>query len=186
MNTLERLVSTAERDLMLASPFIRCGAASNVLTILSERRIAHKIRVQVLTNLRAESALAGALELEALVDMGRTLPLLELTHVPSLHAKAYVADTEMAVITSGNLTGSGIDSNVEYGVALTDKAMVAEIRQDFENYAGLGTKINASEVSALLGEVSELKKLFRKAERSIRSQARRAFREKLDLRNFEY
>ncbi len=60
---------------------------------------------------------------------------------------------------------------------------MAEIRRDFENYSLLGARISFGDVEALLGEITELKQLFKKAEQSIRTQARRAFKEKLEATN---
>jgi hypothetical protein len=127
--------------------------------------------------------LSGASDLEAIVDLGKNIPGFTLTHLPSLHAKVYVADGSMAVITSGNLTEPGISGNIEYGIALTDRNMVQEIRKDFEEYALLGARIPLSEIDSLADELQELKGLFQKAQRSIRARARRAFQEKLRAAN---
>ncbi len=183
--TLQCLLSAAESDLLLVSPFIKLSAATDVVSHLATCDTQNTIRVQVLTNLRPESAVTGSLDLEAFVNMARALPMLELTHVPCLHAKVYVADIQMAVITSGNLTSPGIDANLEYGVALTDQTLVAEVRRDFENYARLGARISVTTLADLLAEVTELKRLFKRAEHSIRSQARRAFKEKLEATNLQ-
>jgi phosphatidylserine/phosphatidylglycerophosphate/cardiolipin synthase-like enzyme len=47
------------------------------------------------------------------VELGSTLPRFELTHLPGLHAKVYPADDRLAVVTSANLTESGITGNCE-------------------------------------------------------------------------
>jgi len=112
--------------------------------------------------------------------LSRDLPRFELTHLPSLHAKVYVADSRTAVVTSANLTPSGITGKLEYGVAFTDQPTVIEIRHDFESYALLGATIRPSDVESLYHEITELKQAFKTAERSIRAQARRAFKEKLE------
>ena len=110
----------------------------------------------VVTNLRPESILSGATDLEAVSRLGNSLPKFDLVHLPSLHAKDYIADNRVAVITSANLTLSGIATNLEYGVVLTDPPMVGEVRQDFENYAHLGAKIEASDLEILLRDSREL------------------------------
>jgi len=165
--------------------FIKLNAATDVVSHLAARLTQNSTRVQVLTNLRPESAVTGSLDLEAFIHLSQRLPLLELTHVPSLHAKVYVADVQMAVITSGNLTNPGVDANVEYGVALTDQTLVAEIRRDLENYGQLGARIPVGTLMDLLAEIAEMKLLFKKAEESIRSRARRAFKERLEAANFQ-
>ena len=178
--TFRLLASTVQSDLLLVSPFVKSRSTEQVLSQIQQRGIDQQVRVKLLTNLRPESALNGSMDLEALVELSRCLPKFELTHLPSLHAKVYVADESMAVVTSANLTEPGITGNLEYGVAFTEEKMVREIRRDFENYSLLGAKILPSDIESLAHETAELKQAFKEAERSIRAQARRAFKEKLD------
>lgn len=178
--TFNRLVSQVEGNLLLVSPFIKHSKAEQILLHLQKRRIHNVVRVAVLTDLRPENALNGSTDLEALVRLGNNLPKFDLTHLPSLHAKVYVADGRMAIITSGNLTDSGISGNLEYGVVSADETVVGEIRRDFESYALLGARISTEDITALLVEIDELKDLYKKAERTIRMRARRAFNEKLE------
>ncbi len=170
---------------MLVSPFIKTRSTEQILSDLERRGVKNRVSVRVVTNLRPESALSGALDLEALVGLSKTLPKFELTHLPSLHAKAYIADNRVAIITSANLTEPGLTGNIEYGVAFSDEHVVVEIRRDFEGYALLGAKVESPDVESLLATISELKGLFKKAEQSVRSQARRAFDEKLKATRFQ-
>ncbi len=123
--------------------------------------------------------LAGSMDLDVLTEIAEQLPCFELTHLPGIHAKVYVADCKMAVVSSGNLTEPGLQRNVEYGVALCGEKIVREIRSDFESYATLGARISVSEVASLSAEIDELRVLFRQAQKSIRRKARLAFDEKL-------
>jgi hypothetical protein len=124
--------------------------------------------------------LNGATDLEALVNLSSKIPRFELTHMPSLHAKVYVADERIAIVTSANLTEPGVSGNLEYGTAFTNTRTVQQVRADFENYSLLGAKVSPSAIEALLDETRELKALFRQAEYSIKKEARRAFRRKLE------
>jgi hypothetical protein len=83
-------------------------------------------------------------------------------------------------VTSANLTQPGITGNLEYGVAFSDEIVVREIRRDLQGYAQLGARVGTSEIEVMLRETAELKQAFLRAERSIRVEARRAFREKLE------
>jgi phosphatidylserine/phosphatidylglycerophosphate/cardiolipin synthase-like enzyme len=174
------LVSVAQRDLLLVSPFLKLEATDRVLSNLQKRGVDGEIRIVVLTNLRPESVLNGSTDLEALSSLGKSLPRLEVVHLPSLHAKVYVADDRVAVVTSANLTQPGITGNLEYGVAFSDELVVREIRRDLEGYAQLGATVDTGEIEVMLQETAELKRAFLRAERSIRADARRAFRERLE------
>jgi hypothetical protein len=87
----------------------------------------------------------------------------------------------MAIVTSGNLTEAGLYGNVEYGIALRENDIIKEVRSDFEGYASLGAKVSVEDVGELYSEMEELRALYKRAEKSIREQARRAFQEKLRL-----
>lgn len=181
--TFLRLFSIVQHDLLLVSPFVKKQSTGQFLAILKQRGIEKHVRVTILTNLSPECALTGSTDLEAFLELSRSLPAFELTHLPSLHAKVYIADRQMAVITSGNLTPSGLGGNLEYGVTFAGEAAVSEIRRDFENYLLLGAKIPSTDLERLVQETIELKRAFATAQRSIRSAARRAFREKLQAAN---
>ena len=175
-----RLVSLAQQHLLLVSPFIKLQATDQVLADLQRRGVDREIKVVVLTNLRPESLLNGSTDIEALATLSKQLPQFELVHLPSLHAKVYVADNRAAVVTSANLTRPGITANLEYGVSFTDGRLVREIRRDFEAYSSLGATVGADDIEVILQETKELKRAFTNAERSIRASAKRAFREKLE------
>lgn len=177
--SLQKLLSLVDQNLLIACPFVKRFATERILAQLDQRQLLESVRLRLITDLRPESTLAGSMDLEALSELGRNVPGFELTHLPSVHAKVYVADWKMAIVTSGNLTEPGLCGNVEYGVALADDSVVRQVRSDLEGYASLGAKVSIEDVAALSAEMEDLKALFQQAERSVRVQARRAFREKL-------
>lgn len=180
-DTLERLVSLVDENLLIACPFVKRSATERIIKQLDRRGLCGSVRIDFISDLRPESTLAGSMDLGALVELGRRVPRFELTHVPGVHAKVYVADYTSAIVTSGNLTGPGLWGNVEYGVALAAEGIVKEVRSDFESYASLGAKISIDDIEALPVEMEDLKALYQKAEKSIRTQARHAFEERLQL-----
>ena len=161
--TLERLVSHVDQNLLIACPYVKRSATERIIKQLDQRGRRGSVRISLITDLRPESVLAGSMDLDALAELGRSVPGFELAHLPSVHAKVYVADYTIAIVTSGNLTGPGLWGNVEYGVALAEEGMVREVRSDLENYASLGAKIPIADVGALSVEMEDLKALYRKA-----------------------
>jgi len=158
--TLEKLLSLPDEQLTIACPFVKRFATERILAQIERRQVRQSVRLLLVTDLRPESALGGSMDLSAISELGRRVPGLELTHLPSIHAKVYVADRKMAIITSGNLTEPGLSGNVEYGVTLVEEAMVSEVRSDIERYATLGAKVSVEDVAALSEEMLELSKLF--------------------------
>ncbi len=175
-----QLISVVEQDLLVVSPFIKVRPAGQIAETLKKRHLDREVRITVLTNLRPESTLNGSLDLEALANLSKALPRFELIHMPSLHAKVYVADEQIAIVTSANLTDPGLIGNLEYGTAFTHKQTVQQIRTDFANYSLLGAKVSPGSIEALMSETKQLKALFQKAESSIKKEARLAFRNKLE------
>jgi PLD-like domain len=176
---LQELLSLVDQELLIASPFVKRFGTERILAQLEERHLLESVRLSLITDLRPESTLGGSMDLDALSELGKKVPGFQLTHLPSVHAKVYVADYKMAVVTSGNLTEPGLRGNVEYGVALSDGILVRQVRSDLEGYASLGAVVSIADVTALAAEMKDLKALYQQAERSVRAQARRAFREKL-------
>jgi len=178
--SFRKLLSLVDEHLIIACPFVKRFATECILAQIEQRKVRQSVRLLLVTDLRPECALGGSMDLSAIAELGRKVPGFELTHLPSVHAKVYVADRKMAIVTSGNLTRPGLSGNVEYGIALVEEAMIREVRSDIESYATLGAKISVEEVAALSEEMVELSKLFQGAQRSVREQARRAFKQKLE------
>jgi phosphatidylserine/phosphatidylglycerophosphate/cardiolipin synthase-like enzyme len=57
----------------------------------------------------------------------------------TLHAKAVVADSRAAFITSANLTGSALDHNLELGVLITGGPVPKRLSDHFTSLMGNGT-----------------------------------------------
>jgi phosphatidylserine/phosphatidylglycerophosphate/cardiolipin synthase-like enzyme len=176
---LLELLSTAKKDLLLACPFITRSTTKWISNHLVSIGKSQDLRIMCITNIKPASVLAGSLELDGLADLGRRFSQFRLFHMPSLHAKVYVADHKCAIITSGNLTEGGLRGNCEYGVILHDGQQVEEIRRDFEGYARLGALISVEEAVTLAGDLSRLRGLYQATERKVIKEAGSLFRKKL-------
>ena len=75
-------------------------------------------------------------------------PDLERGHAV-MHAKAIVADTHTAFVTSANLTGLGLDENIELGVLLAGGSVPQQIRAHVDGLidAGVLTKHGGNSAS---------------------------------------
>lgn len=105
---LQELVSLVDENLLIVTPFVKQLTTQRILAQLDRRGVSDSVRIGLITDLRPESTLAGSMELVALTELGERIPRFELTHLPSVHAKVYVADSKMAIVTSGNLTEPGV------------------------------------------------------------------------------
>lgn len=166
----ERLVAVARRSLLLAAPFIKRDEADRVCGAIDSG-----IEVLTLANLDVRSVAAAALDISALVRLAEGTERARVVALSNLHAKVYVADDSEAIVTSGNLTRSGLDSNLEYGVFLSDRGVVRRIRSDLLSFACLGAEADASALSALIPVETDLRDAHTGIERRTASEAGRRF-----------
>jgi hypothetical protein len=108
---------------------------------------------------------------------------MEIRFLPSIHAKVYVADEKLAVVTSANMTKGGLLNNLEYGVELDDINLVRRIKLDITEYAGLGTRIDQVKLKFLSQISSDLNRIRAEAEKSVKSRLRTEFENR--LKNFD-
>jgi phosphatidylserine/phosphatidylglycerophosphate/cardiolipin synthase-like enzyme len=137
----------------------------------------------LLTDLSRDTLLSGATDASAICDLAEQFPQIEIRFLPSIHAKVYVADDKLAIVTSANMTAGGLSRNLEYGVKVDEEDLVRKIKRDVSDYAGLGTRIETSKLKFLSEISSELKSIRAMAEKSIKSRLRSEFGRR--LRSFD-
>jgi hypothetical protein len=173
------LLGAAGEFLLLASPFITRRVTTWAGNCLAKNSYSAQLRIICLTNLKIESILSGSLELHGITEMGRAFPNFSVIHMPSLHAKVFIADNERAIITSGNLTDGGLRKNCEYGVYIRTPNLVKEVRHDFEGYAQLGAPLSIEEIEEFAGELEGLRVTYQAQNRRLMSGLRTKFKSRL-------
>ena len=88
---LRTLISLVEDSLLVACPFVKHFATNLILSALSQP-VRPSIHMGLITDLRPDSCLASGMDLAALSELGKGFRRFELIHLPSTHAKVYVAD----------------------------------------------------------------------------------------------
>ena len=101
--------------LRIVSPFIKLGPASRLLSLGPES-------VQVITRFNMNDFASGV------SDSGALRHLLQggarVRGIKNLHAKLYLFSSSRAIVTSANLTDSGLRRNAEFGVVTDDPAAI--------------------------------------------------------------
>lgn len=183
--TFYNLVSTAEEELLVASPFISSKPLEKVIEIIEDKQSLDSVYVSIVTNLAVDSLLRGSIDVAALLHLAQSIPNSTITYLPSLHAKIYVVDNKAAVITSANLTNSGLVGNHEYGVLLRDPMFVSKVRIDLTRFASLGNKVSLDTLAALAQATQELKATRQQADKSITTKLRVAFEQRTEAAKLE-
>jgi phosphatidylserine/phosphatidylglycerophosphate/cardiolipin synthase-like enzyme len=179
------LVSLAQKELLVASPFLSSKPLERIIEIVKNRAIVNSLHIQVVTNFAVDSMLSGSLDVSALLRLAQSIPNSTVTYLPGLHAKIYIADSEAAVVTSANLTNNGLAGNHEYGVLLRDANLVSRVKDDLTKYASLGNTVSLGTLEALSSAASDLKAVRKQVDRSIGAKLKAAFEQRTEEARLE-
>ena len=175
--TFDRFARSICRSAIIVAPYITHEPLEQLASRLGTRP---GIQVSLLTNLAPDSLLQGSLDTKAISDFCRKFSRTTVHHLPGLHAKVYVADQHTAIVTSGNLTGSSLHANFEYGIQVLDPRMVGTIAKDLIEYRTLGASVSVDELDTLTEAARSLKDKYAQTLKSTRSTLRREFDDQLE------
>ena len=171
-NDLAALASTADRSVLIVAPYIKYAEARWFCKLLRPG-----IEVITLANIDAEAVSTSALDLAALRCLAEASPSAKLIALSNLHAKVFVADENVAIVTSGNLTRAALDRNLEYGVLLNETGLVRAVRSDMLSFTRLGSQVDTSTITALTPLETELRQARSNITSSATPAAKRRFAE---------
>lgn len=128
------------QHLFLISPYIQDDAVALMQEALQSRpESAEPLTVRVITRALPAEFLAGSSDINALFRLLSWPTILsncrvDLRAIDNVHAKVWLCDEQLALIGSGNATMPGLESNLEYGVALSDTVLVGQIVQYWNSW----------------------------------------------------
>ncbi len=164
---LERLVSSVRSSLCICSPYITEYGVDLVMANL-EAAVRQSVRVTLLTDLSPLNIAQGATRPQAIESLAASIPDLRIWHLPRVHAKVFVQDSQSAIVTSGNLTAGGLKRNVEYGVLISDQTMAAEIETDIQHYSALGAGVSRAAIERCSAISLRLQELYSQQQTELR------------------
>ncbi len=179
------LVEEANEQLLIASPYISSYPLHETAKIIERKSLTRTPKVHIITNLAPDSLLSGSLDISALLNFVQTIRESVITYLPSLHAKVYIADHKVAVITSANLTSGGLTGNREYGVLLRHQPLVEQVYADITKYAALGNRVFTDTLLALNKVAQELKGIRKEVDQSATQKLRLELENGLDAAKLE-
>ncbi len=132
---IRRLYEKADSEFVVVTPWIKNGALQYILG--QNRHVYY--RVLTVGNLR--DFLNGSSDIAAiewLLQVGADIRLVD-----NLHAKVYIADHTTAIVTSANLTQSGLEENLEVGVLIDGEEETKDLLNIVEEWFSKARKIDA-------------------------------------------
>lgn len=123
-NVLLDLVEQTKESLRITSPYIKSKPVEKMISVKD-----NDVSIECITSFKLMNYYRKSSDLKALNTILGNNGIVR-NHQP-LHSKIYVFDETQAIVTSGNLTYGGLNSNYEYGVLIRDKNNVSNVIQDF-------------------------------------------------------
>jgi len=176
-----QLVERAEKSLVLCAPYITRLPCERILNVVGRLKRSTSLEVSILTDLSRDNLISGYTDPVALRALCQALPKTTIRFLPSLHAKVYVADSNCAIVTSGNLTDGALFRNYEYGVWFDDGPSVKQIKEDIQNYTALGSPVAEAQLEAFATIALELRELDKELRKSSAKKLRDEFKRRLAL-----
>jgi HKD family nuclease len=149
---LLNMISAVRASLFVVTPFFKEGMIDKVLSSLKEG----KLRVLLRTD--AFDMAGGISDLNALRKLAQHGA--EIREIRNLHAKVIVFDEKKALITSSNLTKSGLNTNVEIGILVEDEEFIKnDVMPILNQYWQAAGEVKTSKMDEIQSDVEDILRL---------------------------
>ena len=165
---LAKTIRSAQQYVLLAAPFLKYDVA-----VWLRQQMPEGVQLTVLTRIRTDAIASAVLDITALLHLSEASETARVVALPNLHAKVFVTDESSAIVTSGNLTRAGLDTNIECGVLLRESRLVATIRDQMRLFARLGSPVSTTTLADLLPLEVELRRAHAQSKSAVEPDARR-------------
>lgn len=130
---LKSLLEQCKSEVWICAPFISREGVRILHEILSQRVYKNSsLSIRVLLCDSPDAYITGHIDLDALAGLSAAYTVEYRAYGDSLHAKVVIADQRSVLLTSANLTGGGLRSNLELGVVIRDRELVQGVCEEFK------------------------------------------------------
>lgn len=150
------ILKRTKKELFISSPFIN---VAGVKILSNSIHTKSSINIFLLTNLTTQNIINKSNEPLALLEIYKQFDQVRISSLGKLHAKVYIVDNEIGIITSANLTSGGLVNNFEYGILIDDKNVISTIKEDMLKYYSLGNIFDKNLLEKINKETEKLYKI---------------------------
>ncbi|MGC2422596.1 MAG: phospholipase D-like domain-containing protein [Candidatus Acidiferrales bacterium] len=137
----EAFVASARKELRIAVPYY----SEDIIRIILERsKGTDRYFLLKLSDGEVRDGVQSPRAVRLLQEHACTVKFIK-----NLHAKIFIADRNQAVVTSSNLTNSGLSENAEVGVLIDEPKAVQAVLSTFEKWYDKAGSIGDAELSRL-------------------------------------
>lgn len=119
------LVEDSKSNIRLCAPYVKDEIVNNIYDYKKPN-----VKVDFISNFSMPNFYKRSSDIEAFKTI--TNQGDDVFNCQTLHAKIYIFDDKYSIITSSNLTPSGFEKNLEYGVFIKDATLVNKTVIDFK------------------------------------------------------
>jgi len=159
------IISKTKEELFISSPFINIEGVKILSNCFLKKS---SINISLLTNLTSQNIINKSTEPSALLELYKLFDQVRISSLGKLHAKVYIVDNEIGIITSANLTSGGLINNFEYGILIEDKNVISTIKKDMLEYFFLGNIFDKILLEKINKESEKLYKIKYETENLIK------------------
>jgi hypothetical protein len=120
------LASKSSESIKLCTPFVKYSVIDELL-----KRIKCCTKISLITNINLMNFYKKSSDISAVKAIQKNGG--EVYNYQKLHAKYYIFDKKYTIITSANLTPSGLSRNYEYGVLIKNEKLINQSYNDYCN-----------------------------------------------------
>jgi len=102
------IISKTKEELFISSPFINIEEVKILSNCFLKKS---SINISLLTNLTSQNIINRSTEPTALLELYKLFDQVRISSLGKLHAKVYIVDNKIGIITSANLTSGGLINN---------------------------------------------------------------------------
>jgi HKD family nuclease len=182
-NEFINAISETKKELFVSSPFINI---EGVRILSNAVQTKSSIEISLVTNLTTQNIVNGITEPAALLELYKQFVQVKISSLGRLHAKVYLIDDRIGIITSANLTKGGLVNNFEYGVLIDDKSVICAIKEDMLKYYSLGNVFDKNLLEKIVEESNKIQKIQNRSQEIIKNtKLARLLRKYTDSLDFE-
>lgn len=165
-NEFIETISQTQEELFISSPFINVEGIKILSDAIRKRSF---VELSLITNLTTQNIINGFTEPVALLELYKHFTQVKISSLGRLHAKVYLIDGKIGIITSANLTSGGLISNFEYGVLIDDREIISSIKEDMLKYYSLGNILDRNLLEKINEESNKLERIKSKTDNLIKN-----------------
>jgi len=181
---LEILFNNVKSELTISSPYISDTGADFLINSVSNN-FKDKGLLRFITDLSPKNIYQGSTNPFSFDKFFKKINLVQIFHLPKLHAKVYIQDNKKAIVTSGNLTAGGLFNNFEYGIFTDDNNFVSYIKNDLTDYGNLGALVNHNDIQNYCVLSEKVSEIYLKKEKSFNKEDEEQFNNAIGQANDE-